>query len=96
MRKIKAALLLVLVLPFSAQASWLGQSDKQKHIVLSGLIYGSSYAITNDSKSALMLTLGIGMAHELAKSSGVDRGDVAADVAGAAAALTIVKISKSF
>jgi hypothetical protein len=71
------------------------EQDKQKHIILTGLLYGSSYAITLDYKKAMILTLGIGAMREAQKSM-VNKGDIAADLIGAVGGYSIIQLSRRF
>jgi uncharacterized protein YfiM (DUF2279 family) len=77
------ALLALLSIPSHAFDS--NESDKQRHIVASALIFGSAYLITEDVTTSALITFGIGLGKELyddRHGHGVDRQDLAANLAG--------------
>lgn len=80
-------LIALTLLPGTSHAFDSDESDKQRHIVLSALIVGSAYVVTEDLTTSVLIGLGLGVGKELydaasRKGDGFDTQDLAADVAG--------------
>lgn len=76
---------LLALLPIPSHAFDANESDKQRHIVLSALIFCSAYAITEDVTTSALITFGAGLGKELyddRRGHGVDRQDLGANLAG--------------
>lgn len=77
---------LLTLLPATSHAFDSDESDKQRHVVLSALIVGSAYAVTEDLTTSILIAFGLGMTKELydasKKGGRIDPQDMAANVAG--------------
>jgi uncharacterized protein YfiM (DUF2279 family) len=77
---------LLTLLPGTSHAFDSDESDKQRHMVLSALIVGSAYAVTEDLTTSVLIAFGLGMAKELydasKKGGRIDPQDLEANVAG--------------
>ncbi|HLY96777.1 MAG TPA: hypothetical protein VKO66_06135 [Sideroxyarcus sp.] len=83
MKKIIIIALLTL-LPLPSQALDL---DKKQHILFSVLTFGTTYVVTKDVKTSVLVGLGVGLAKEIYDSKhkngdGFDTHDLAADAVG--------------
>jgi hypothetical protein len=87
---------LLTLLPATSRAFDSDESDKQRHIVLSALIVGSAYVVTEDLTTSVLIGLGLGMSKELydvasRKGGRIDPQDLAADIAGVGIGFVWVK-----
>ena len=86
---------LLTLLPIPSHAFDSGESDKQRHIVLSALIVRSAYAVTEDTTTSVLIALGLGMAKELydasKKGGRIDPQDLEANVVGVGIGFVWVK-----
>jgi hypothetical protein len=76
---------LLAVLPIPSHAFDSNEADKQRHIVLSALIFGSAYVITEDVTTSALITFGMGLGKELyddRHGHGVDTQDLTANLVG--------------
>jgi uncharacterized protein YfiM (DUF2279 family) len=86
---------LLTLLPGTSRAFDSEESDKQRHVVLSALIVGSTYAVTEDLGTSLLIAFGLGVGKELydasRKGGRIDPQDLAADIAGVGIGFVWVK-----
>jgi len=80
-------LALLTLLPGTSRAFDANESDRQRHIIISALIVGSAYVVTEDLTTSVLIGLGLGVGKELYdeannKGGRFDTQDLAADVAG--------------
>lgn len=76
---------LLALLPIPSHGFDSNESDKQRHIVLSALIFGSAYVITEDVTTSALIAFGVGLGKELyddRHGHGVDRQDLGANLVG--------------
>lgn len=90
---------LLTLLPATSHAFDSDQSDKQRHVVLSALIVGAAYAVTEDLTTSVLIGLGLGVGKELydvasRKGGRIDPQDLAADLAGVGVGIGIVWVKR--
>lgn len=76
---------LFMLLPFPSHAFDSDESDKQRHIALTALIFGSAYVITEDATTSALIAFGAGLAKELyddRNGHGIDPQDLEANAVG--------------
>ncbi len=76
---------LLTLLPVTSHAFDSDESDKQRHIALSALIFGTSYMITEDATTSALIAFGTGLAKELyddRNGHGIDPQDLEANAVG--------------